>query len=226
VVVPPVPEKTARTYDSRLTTLVHTLTDLPETVAIKCSPAADHAVIKLQEDIEPKLRPEGALAHIDDWAGKYVGAVARIAGLLHLGDHVTGRWGQPIEAATIERAIAIGEYYTAHALAAFDLMTTEPAVDDARAVLGWLARSGRTQFKAKDVVADSRRFKTVASVGPALTTLEEHGFVRVLHSERSSSRGRQPAATYRIHPSWLRTMALTSRGRELRLNLNAGNLGR
>ncbi|MFE7779087.1 DUF3987 domain-containing protein [Streptomyces sp. NPDC057445] len=47
---------------------------------------------------------------MDDWAGKYVGAVSRVAGLLHLGDHVAGRWGQPIAAATIERAIAIGEY--------------------------------------------------------------------------------------------------------------------
>ncbi|MEU7425792.1 hypothetical protein [Streptomyces sp. NPDC040750] len=33
--------------------------------------------------------------------------------------------GEPIEATTIERAIVIGEYYTAHALAAFGLMETE-----------------------------------------------------------------------------------------------------
>ncbi|MGI5195676.1 DUF3987 domain-containing protein [Streptomyces sp. CA-288835] len=134
------------------------------------------------------------------WLLCSIGAVARIAGLLHLGDHVTGRWGQPIEASTIERAIAIGEYYTAHALASFDLMSAEPAVDDAQAVLDWITRSGRAQFKAKDVVAGCRRFKTVASVCSALTVLEEHGFVRALRSERSGSRGRQPAVTYRVHP--------------------------
>ncbi|AJT63885.3 hypothetical protein T261_2200 [Streptomyces lydicus] len=52
------------------------------------------------------------------------------------------------------------------------------AVDDARAVLDWLTHSGRTQFKAKDVVAGSRRFKTVASGNATLTLLEEHGYVR------------------------------------------------
>ncbi|KPI12069.1 Protein of unknown function DUF3987 [Actinobacteria bacterium OK074] len=200
VVVPPVPEKTARTYESRLTTLVHTLTDLPEPVTVKCSGPADQAVIKLQEDVEPKLRPGSELAHVDDWAGKYVGAVARIAGLLHLGDHVTGHWGRPIEAATIERAVAIGEYYTAHALAAFDLMSTEPSVDDARTVLDWLTRSGLREFKAKDVVAAIRRFKTVASVAPALSLLEEHGYLRPTQQERNGARGRHPATTYLVHP--------------------------
>lgn len=80
-------------------------------------------------------------------------------------------------------------------------MSTEPAVDDAQAVLDWITRSGRTTFKAKDVVASCRRFRTVASVGPALTTLEEHGYVRGIHAERNSTKGRPPAVTYRVHPS-------------------------
>ncbi|MGW1811230.1 YfjI family protein, partial [Streptomyces sp. NPDC002078] len=147
IVVPPVPEKTSRAYESHLTTLVHTLTDLPEPVTIKCSGPADQAVIKLQEDIEPQLRPDGPLAHIDDWAGKYVGAVARIAGLLHLADRATGRWGEPIEATTIERAIAIGEYYTAHALAAFGLMETDTDTEKAQQVLEWIRRTKVSSFK-------------------------------------------------------------------------------
>ncbi|MFD9465596.1 DUF3987 domain-containing protein [Streptomyces sp. NPDC060027] len=202
IVVPPVPEKTSRAYESHLTALVHTLTDLPEAVTIKCSGPADQAVIKLQEDVEPKLRPDGPLAHIDDWAGKYVGAVARIAGLLHLADRTTGRWGEPIEATTIERAIAIGEYYTAHALAAFGLMETDADTEKAQQALDWIRRTKATSFKAHELVTARRRaFPTVSSTAPALRLLEEHGYVRRLHEERAGTRGRQPAVVYRVHPS-------------------------
>lgn len=138
IVVPPIPEKTSRAYRARLTASVHTLTDLPEPVTIKCSRLADQAVIRLQGAIEPQLRPAGTLADIDDRAGKYVGAVARIAGLLHLGDRATGRWGEPIEAATIERAIAIGKYYIAHALAVFGLLTSDTDSEKAQLVLEWI----------------------------------------------------------------------------------------
>ncbi|WP_406401595.1 DUF3987 domain-containing protein [Streptomyces sp. NBC_00879] len=186
IVVPSVPEQVSRTYQSRLTTLVHTLTDLPEPVTIKCSGLADQAIIKLQEAIEPQLRPDGALAHIDDWAGKYVGAVARIAGLLHLADRATSGWGEPIEATTIERAIAIGEYYTAHALAAFDLMETDADSEKAQLVLDWIRRTKTTHFKAHELVTAWRRvFPTVSSAAPALRLLEEHGYIRRLHEARA-----------------------------------------
>ncbi|MEU6217228.1 DUF3987 domain-containing protein [Streptomyces sp. NPDC047022] len=202
VVVPPVPEQTSRSYESRLTTLIHTLRNLPEATTIKCSGPADQAVIKLQQDVEPKLRPEGTLGHIDDWAGKYVGAVTRIAALLHLADRVTGHWGEPIEASTIERAISIGEYYTAHALAAFDRMEADENTEKAELVLDWIRRTKVTSFKAHELVTARRRaFPTVSSTGPALRLLEEHGFVRALLSERSGTRGRQPATTYRAHPA-------------------------
>ncbi|MEU9654993.1 DUF3987 domain-containing protein [Streptomyces chartreusis] len=201
IVVPPIPEKISRVYGTRLTALVHTLTDLPEPVTIKCSGPADQAVIRLQEAIEPQLRPEGALAHIDDWAGKYVGAVARVAGLLHLADRTTGRWGEPIEAATLERAIAIGKYYTAHALAAFEFMATDTDSEKAQLVLDWIHKTKVTSFKAHELVTARRRaFPTVRSTSSALKLLEEQGYVRRLHEERAGSRGRQPAVVYRVHP--------------------------
>lgn len=201
-VVPPVPEKTAHAYETRLTTLVHTLGDLPEPVTLTCSPAADRAILQLQEDVEPKLRPDGALAHIDDWAGKYVGAVARLAGLLHLAEHLHDGWGKPIEAATVERARAIGDYYTAHALAAFDLMGSDPVIEDAREVLAWLQRTGRTTFKAHELVTGRRqRFPTVAKTKPALRLLQEHGYLRATQPTRQGTRGQRPAATYWLHPS-------------------------
>ncbi|MFE2381099.1 DUF3987 domain-containing protein [Streptomyces misionensis] len=137
----------------------------------------------------------------DTGPGPIVGAVARIAGLLHLADRATGRWGEPIEATTIERAIAIGEYYTAHALAAFGLMETDADTKKAQQVLDWIRRTKVTSFKVHELVTARRRaFPTVSSTVPALRLLEEHGYVTTIQPARNGTRGKPPATTYRVHP--------------------------
>ena len=47
-------------------------------------PFAADRLREFAEAIEPRLAPDGDLDPIVDWASKLVGAVARIAGLLHL----------------------------------------------------------------------------------------------------------------------------------------------
>ena len=47
-----------------------------------------------------------ALAGIRDWAGKAVGAAMRIAGLLHLAEHLRDGYGKPISGATADGAAA------------------------------------------------------------------------------------------------------------------------
>ncbi|MFD7983130.1 DUF3987 domain-containing protein [Kitasatospora indigofera] len=201
----PVPEAVARTYDTKLATLIRTLVDLPEAVTVPLNPAADLAVEKLQDQLEIQLRPDEPLAHIRDWAGKLVGHTVRIAGLLHLADHVSTGWGNPIQPSAVDRAAEIAEYYTAHTLAVFDLIAADPATEDAHAILQWLQRpkqdgTHRRHIKAHDAVASSRRFKKVADVEPALNLLEQHGYLRADHTTAGGLRGRQPATTYRVHP--------------------------
>lgn len=202
----PVPEQVASAYDLRLTALLHMLTALDEPVTVKLAEAADLAVEKLQEKFEVQLRPDEPLAHIKDWAGKLVGHIARVAVLLHLADHVNGDWRAPVEAATVDRAAEIAEYYTAHTLAVFDLIAADPATEDAHALLQWLRRpkkdgTHRTHIKAHDAVASSRRFKKVADVEPALALLEQHGWLRTDQPPAGGQRGRTPAVTFRVHPA-------------------------
>ncbi|MER6396870.1 DUF3987 domain-containing protein [Kitasatospora sp. NPDC001603] len=202
----PVPEQVAAAYDLRLTSLLHTLTALDEPVTVTMTEAADLAVEKLQEKFEVQLRPDEPLAHIKDWAGKLVGHIARIAVLLHLADNVSGDWRAPLQAATVDRAAEIAEYYTAHTLAVFDLIAADPATEDAHALLQWLRRpkkdgTHRTHIKAHDAVASSRRFKKVADVEPALALLEQHGWLRTDQPPASGQRGRAPAITFRVHPA-------------------------
>ncbi|MGA5818822.1 DUF3987 domain-containing protein [Kitasatospora sp. NPDC094028] len=207
----PIPDAVANAYDRSLTRLLRTMTDLTEPVTVLMDQAADLAVEKLQERVEVQLRPDQPLSHIKDWAGKLVGHIARIAVLLHLADHITpdqdsNAWRARLQAATVERAAEIADYYTAHTLAVFDLIAADPATEDAHALLQWLQRpkkdgTHRTHIKAHDAVASSRRFKKVADVEPALTLLEQHGWLRTDQPPAGGGRGRPQAVTYRVHPA-------------------------
>ncbi|WP_103502307.1 MULTISPECIES: YfjI family protein [unclassified Streptomyces] len=202
----PVPEQVSARYDSRLEILVRTLVDLPESVTIELNAEADTAVERLQEELEPKLRPDQPLSHVPDWAGKLVGATVRIAALLHLADRITTGWGQPISADHVHRAATIADYYTDHALAVFDLIAADPATDDARAVLDWLTRpttkGPRHSVRRRDVITSLRRFRGKTDlIDPALRLLEEHGYLRADTPGGTTAKGGRPGTvTYRVHP--------------------------
>ena len=121
----PIPPHTKATYERTLTELVLSLRRFgdPEgtPITLTFTQEAHEAVVQLLETIEPRLKPgTGDLAHMTDWAGKLVGAVVRIAALLHLAKHLRDGYGRPIEAATFHDAVQLGEYFTAHAQAAYD----------------------------------------------------------------------------------------------------------
>lgn len=97
------------------------------------------------------------------------------------------------------RAARIGDYYLQHALAAFDLMGADPTVEDAKVLLGWMQRHGRSTFTRRDAFDQNRaRFGKATNTDPALALLEDHGYVRREDSE-PSRRGR-PSVTYHVNP--------------------------
>ncbi|MCE4943466.1 DUF3987 domain-containing protein [Streptomyces albulus] len=203
----PIPDTVSGTYDARLEAMVRTFTDLPDPVTIPLTAQADAVVERLQEEVELKLRPDQPLSHVKDWAGKLVGATVRIAGLLHLADRITNGWGEPVNAECVERAAAIAAYYTAHALAVFDLIAADPAADDAQHILDWLRRpkqngTHRTTVKRRDVVASLRRFRgRTDTIDPALNLLEEHGYLRADTPSSPGGKGRSATITFRVHPT-------------------------
>lgn len=99
--------------------LVLTLADWTDPAVLVMSTDANARILDLECDIEPRLAPGAAWGHIVDWGAKYVGAVVRIAGLIHLAERLHDGWATPINVDTVERAILLGEYFAAHALAAF-----------------------------------------------------------------------------------------------------------
>ncbi|MGW1990109.1 DUF3987 domain-containing protein [Embleya sp. NPDC001921] len=202
----PIPVQVLETYGRNMAALTRSLGALTEPAAVTVSPEADAVFAVFQERLEPQLRPrEGALGHIATWASKLAGAVARIAGLLHLAEHLTDGWGKPVTPETMTAAINLGDYFVAHALAVFELMGTDEDMDldGARLVHGWLRANPAREVSHTAVFKGvrCREYPTSRSIDPALTTLEEFGWLQPMPPPDKRGRGRPPAKRYLLHPS-------------------------
>ncbi|WP_406284765.1 DUF3987 domain-containing protein [Embleya sp. NBC_00896] len=204
----PIPAAVLETYHRNLSALTRSLatTDAEEPAVITVSPEAGVLFKAFQERLEPQLRPrDGALGHVATWASKLAGAVARIAGLLHLAEHLTDGWDRPVHADSMAAAIAAGDYFVAHALAAFELMGTDVDLDliGARLVHGWLKANPAREVSHTAVFKGvrCRDYMTSRSIDPALTTLEEFGWLQPVPPPDKRGRGRPPAKRYLLHPT-------------------------
>ena len=100
--------------------------------AVDFDDAARAELVAFRRALEPRLRPQGDLAPIADWANKRAGHLARWAGLLLVGDTLDSPGTEmplppidqiatlgKISGSLLRRAVTIEDYATPHALAAF-----------------------------------------------------------------------------------------------------------
>ncbi|GAA2918226.1 MULTISPECIES: YfjI family protein [Streptomyces] len=203
IITDPVPEQTAATYTARVIDLALSLAEWTDPAIIQLTPEADAALIAYQKRIEPQLKARGGkLGHISNWAGKLAGATARMAALLHLAEHGGNGYAHPVTEDTMNAAIELGDYYTAHALAVFDVMGADPVLSRARSVLEALRDNRWEDVSRRDVfsVLSRSEVPTVADLEPAIALLEDHGYLRSYQPERTGKRGRPPAPRLLVHP--------------------------
>ncbi len=202
---PPPPAAVTAGYADNLRALVLALADWTDPAVLPLAPDADARVLDLETAIEPRLAAgTGDLGHLADWASKLTGATVRIAGLLHVATHHDSGWNRPVPASTVDAAARLGHYYLAHALAVFDHMGADPLVDDGRAVLDWIARTGADRFTRRDAFAALRgtRYRKVTDLDPALGLLVDHGHIRPVPPPASTPQGgRPPSPAYEVHPA-------------------------
>ncbi|MCF8606789.1 DUF3987 domain-containing protein [Gordonia sp. HY442] len=98
---------------------------------VQLSPEAGRAVTDLATEVEPTLAGQGELASLADWGSKYVGAVCRIAGLLHFAEHGSEGYRAPVSIETMRAAIQIGNYFKACAVKVFAQMSMDDTTADA-----------------------------------------------------------------------------------------------
>jgi hypothetical protein len=145
---------------------------------------------------------------IAGWASKWVGSVAKIAALLHVAQ--TGQLRGPIQRHTLEHARQLGEYFLAHARAAFDRMGADREVDTAKLVLSWVVKHGKLEFTKREVARGlgGRAYLKAPDLDAPLALLEAHGYIRpdpAGVAEEGKKRVGRPSAIWLVNPLALET---------------------
>ena len=176
----PIPYEAKQRYREIIEDMLDEEKDEPELITL--SPEALTLLEDFSVSLEPKLR--GEYADISDWAGKLVGNVLRLAGILTRADKprfetVTFDDPKPLvtSAAIMQNAITLGSYFIQHAKAAYDLMGADDVTENAKYILNAVTKRRLEKFTRRDVMRLCRRFKTASEVQPALDVLVDRGFL-------------------------------------------------
>jgi hypothetical protein len=157
----------------------------------------------VQRSAETMMRPAGKLAEIKDWGSKFPGAVARIAGLLHCAQHAQDLADRlEVGEETMARAAALGWYFVDHALAAFDVMGADDALDGAKRLWGVIEGNRAERFTARDAwhpLRNSAALRTVEQAEPAFRVLLDHGYLYEPPAQPQGRPGR-PSRFFLVNP--------------------------
>lgn len=194
----PIPEATKKAYSELITDLLDADGELMD---IELSKEAYGVLKELFDKTEKSLG--GELSDIVDWAGKYVGAVLRIAGLLHFTEHHGIFHSTEVSVDTMRSAVTIGEYFLEHAKAAYSLMGADPINKQCEYLLSAIKRDGLAEFSRRDAMRTCRRFKTAESLQAVLNRLCEYGYIAPKPTEPYNGVGRKPSEVYLTNPCLL-----------------------
>jgi len=200
----PLDPTTVAAYGARITKVARALRKAEQVHVLTLDAAADAVRLDYARRVEVQLGPNGELAHVRGWAGKIVGATVRIAGLLHLLEHGTAV--DTITANSMRGAVALGEYFTAHALHAFDEMAArDDDLELARRTVALIGRNPKfREFSARDLMVAAPRswMPDTATMGTTLDTLVDLGWILPMPAPPrvDGKPGRTPSPRYRAHP--------------------------
>ena len=199
----PIPTDLSRDYSLLIRNLLEDEQE-SEPEIITLSPEADYLLETFAGDLEPKLKQE--YADIADWAGKLVGAILRIAGILcrasvyRSHDFLDVPDSLIVDGATMKNAILIGLYFLDHSRAAFSLMGADVLVKQCQYVLSAIKKNSLSEFNRRDIMRLCRNFKTVDEVQPVLDHLSEYGYIAPQGGNNYSGKGRPATQTYLVNP--------------------------
>jgi hypothetical protein len=181
---------------------------------LRFDPDADRAMQEFETWVEPQLAGGSEDNLWIGWLCKLAGEAARLAGIFHIANAITGGldMSAPVGVAPVRSAIQLARgYLIPHAGASFDLMGVDQKTVDARAIADWLSSDrGRQEVHADPpgvlkqralFRAHHRRFKTVPDMTPALELLAAHHYLRPLPS--SARYAGRPLVEYLVNPAAL-----------------------
>lgn len=150
------------------------------------------------DELERRQRAGGDLFEMAEWATKLRASVLRLCGLLHIahGEPHTA----PIGPETMTDALAVADYWIAHATSVHTAWGASGTVGKSRRVLAWLADQDADTLRPRDIQRGMRgTFKTADDLEEPLEMLIGLGWMVSDGLPLSPGRGR-PSATLTIHP--------------------------
>ncbi len=194
---PPIPETVGNAYRD----MIYHLMSIPKPEEVKeliLSEGATEIISKYFAKHEAFLAGEGQI--ISDWAAKYIGAVLRIAGLLHVAEH--GENDPEIPEEVMKRAILIGSYFLAHSSYAYSMMGNDLSIKKALFVLGRIKRERITSIKRWELakLCRGKFFKDSDGIQATLELLESYGYIRIETAPEEQRPGRKSDMVIRVNP--------------------------
>ena len=199
---PEIPAETSTAYKE----MIYQLMGIPkpdEPTVLTLTPHATDVIAHHFHEHEIYLAGEGQM--ISDWASKYIGAVLRIAGLLHVAE--PDRDDDEISSDTMRRAIQIGKYFLAHSAYAYSMMGNDLSIKKAQFVLGKLKKDRITSIKRWELakLCRGKFFKKSEDLYPTLELLQSCGYILQTDANTQPTPGRRPDILVLVNPEIYKT---------------------
>jgi hypothetical protein len=212
---PGVPYALVQDYAARIANLVDHLWAAETIRSLQLTQGARKRFAEFYNQMEQDKAEGGRLHDISEWAGKLCGQVARIAACLALYDDHSA---SEINEGAMVRALSLAPYLSAHARAAFALMSRDGdggrkllrdilerlpqlLMDDKTVTL----RKIRESFKGRRATG-SPGAVDAEDIKDAMDELQDLGWVAEIPEppRKPGQRGQRPSPKYDVHP-WLYT---------------------
>ena len=195
----PIPPQVEGAYSLLVETLL-SIQDVGEARIIRVTPEAHQEAKRFFEALELRLADDlGDLGDLEGWGGKYHGQVMRVAGVLHCCLYGQQAAQVPLSVETMRAAEAIGEYFLAHAKAAFQIMglMEDQETKDAKYILKRMKEDGKTETSKRDLYQlCHNRFPNVENMDACLSILVKRGYI-CIGKEKTGGR---PTEKIKLNP--------------------------
>jgi len=199
----PIPQEVSSSYERLIKNLLEDeQSATPEMITL--STEAEALLESFSDEVEGKLKTE--FADIADWAGKLVGGVLRIAGILcrasvmRCYDFLSVNDALVVSEEVMKNAITIGRYFAEHSKAAFSRMGVDARMKQSKYVLSAIVKNGLAEFTRRDIMRLCRSFKTAEELQPILNHLTEYGYIAPKGDDAKFVKGRPTGQIYLVNP--------------------------
>ena len=176
-----------------------------DSVPVELSDEAAQLLMNYQATIERQLVDGGPLSYRRDWSGKLVGAIARIALVLHGLEWAIGedRGGLPnaLNAPAMAAAIGWSGYLIEQEQLVSGVLERDEDVRNASEVVRWIVANDVQSFTVRDVMRGCRKgaMQKADTVRAAVQCMVERALVRKIQ-KTPSQKGGNKAERYAVNP--------------------------